>query len=320
MQLNALGAARRPLLWVADYAARHHLVLPLDAVDATELAYDFRGRSNVFSQTDAFPLPDTLLWEAVPPLEDTYLRAFNRVMMGLQRGDSFLCNLTCRLPLRTNLTLDHIYHHAQAPYRLHWRGHFACFSPEPFMRIAASGQISTFPMKGTMPVTEHDAEARLLADLKEQAEHATVVDLLRNDLSQVARDVVVHRYRYVEQVESRSGNLLQTSSEIVGQLPKDWYAHLGHILLPLLPAGSITGAPKPATCHIIAEAEGVERGFYTGVMGLYDGETFDSAVMIRFVEQQEDGSLVFRAGGGITAQSDCAREYREVLDKVYVPF
>ena len=87
----------------------------------------------------------------------------------------------------------------------------------------------------------------------------------------------------------------------------------------LLPAGSITGAPKKKTMEIIAEAETYERGFYTGVMGYFDGNSLDSAVMIRFLEQQADGSLIFKSGGGITSQSDLTSEYNEMKQKVYVP-
>ena len=101
-------------------------------------------------------------------------------------------------------------------------------------------------------------------------------------------------------------------------LPGDYTKRLGDIMFSLLPAGSITGAPKPRTMQIIAEAEGYERGFYTGVMGCYADGRLDSAVMIRFIEQ-EDGQLYFKAGGGITAQSRWESEYNEVIQKIYVP-
>lgn len=70
--------------------------------------------------------------------------------------------------------------------------------------------------------------------------------------------------------------------------------------------------------EIIAEAETYDRGFYTGIMGYYDGENLDSAVMIRFIEKQGD-QLVYKSGGGITTQSDVKKEYNEMLQKVYVP-
>ena len=142
---------------------------------------------------------------------------------------------------------------------------------------------------------------------------------MRNDLSQIATEVHVARYRYVEEIHTHRGALLQTSSEIVGRLPENYLSQLGDILMPLLPAGSITGAPKRATVQSIAEAETYDRGYYTGIMGCFDGTSLQSAVMIRFVEQQSDGSLVFKAGGGITTRSDAKSEYQELLDKVYAP-
>ncbi|MGL5545900.1 MAG: chorismate-binding protein, partial [Tannerellaceae bacterium] len=86
----------------------------------------------------------------------------------------------------------------------------------------------------------------------------------------------------------------------------------------LLPAGSICGAPKPRTLEIIDEAETYPRGFYTGVAGYYDGNVFNSAVMIRFIEQTASG-LVFKSGGGITFQSDARSEYEEIKQKTYIP-
>ena len=73
------------------------------------------------------------------------------------------------------------------------------------------------------------------------------------------------------------------------------------------------------TVEIIHKAEHYRRGFYTGVMGYFDGSNFDSAVMIRFLEQEDNGSMVFKSGGGITFQSDAASEYKEMKQKIYVP-
>ena len=91
------------------------------------------------------------------------------------------------------------------------------------------------------------------------------------------------------------------------------------ILLKLLPAGSVTGAPKEATCRAIAEAEDMERGFYTGIFGFFNGRDLDSAVAIRFMEEDEKG-MVYKSGGGITVMSRMEDEYREAIAKVYVPF
>lgn len=101
-------------------------------------------------------------------------------------------------------------------------------------------------------------------------------------------------------------------------MPDDYRQHLGEIIDAQLPAGSITGAPKKKTVEIIREAELYDRGFYTGVMGIFNDGELNSAVMIRFVEQDENG-MAFKAGGGITAKSCCRNEYEEVLQKIYLP-
>ncbi len=112
-------------------------------------------------------------------------------------------------------------------------------------------------------------------------------------------------------------NLLQISSEIEGLLCDNYKNNIGELIYKLLPAGSITGAPKKKTVEIIKEAEQNERGYYTGVFGYYDGEVLDSAVMIRFIEKQ-NGKLYYRAGGGITHLSKLDAEYKECFDKVYL--
>lgn len=173
-------------------------------------------------------------------------------------------------------------------------------------------------MKGTIDASLPNAEKKLMNDEKEAAEHATIVDLIRNDLSRVASNVRVDKYRYVDVLHTNKGDILQTSSEISGKLPDDYTHHIGDIIAAQLPAGSITGAPKKKTCQIIDEAETYKRGFYTGVMGIYENGTLNSVVMIRFVEQEKDG-MAFKAGGGITSQSQCRKEYEEVLQKVYLP-
>ena len=86
----------------------------------------------------------------------------------------------------------------------------------------------------------------------------------------------------------------------------------------LLPAGSISGTPKKRTLEIIKEVEEYERGYFSGVFGYFDGELFDSAVMIRFIENTPDG-LVYKSGGGITLESNAESEYQEMQDKIYIP-
>ena len=187
------------------------------------------------------------------------------------------------------------------------------FSPEAFITVMEN-QISTNPMKGT----GFDS-GLLLADTKEQAEHATVVDLLRNDLGQVARDIRLGDYRYLTAIPQVGGRTLyQTSTEIKGTMPQDWRDHIGHWLPRLLPAGSVTGAPKKETVALIRRFEAEPRGFFTGVAVLFDGANLYSCVLIRFLDLAGE-TLKFRSGAGITIYSDAEQEYEEILNKVYIP-
>src|SRR5690606_12753538 len=143
-----------------------------------------------------------------------------------------------------------------------------------------------------------------------------IVDLIRNDLNQIAKKVSVPKFRYVEEIQTNERKLLQVSSEISGELPENFREKLGTIFDKLLPAGSICGAPKAKTVEIICEAENYERGFYTGIFGVFDGENVDSAVMIRFIQIHHNKKLYFKSGGGITHQSKAVDEYNEMIQKV----
>ena len=314
-RLNELGGQGKPFVFCLDYEMSE-LVLLEEPLAQQELLFDIGGVTNqqVRSASD-----QPALLRATPMSEEAYAARFAVVRHALERGDSFLANLTVATPVELNIPLEEVFLRSKAPYKCYLPGRFVCFSPETFVRIVGR-EISCYPMKGTIDATLPDAAATILGDYKETAEHYTITDLIRNDLSRVARDVEVRRFRYIDELVTSRGRLLQVSSEIVGQLTPDWRAHLGSILSALLPAGSISGAPKEATVRAIAEAEGEPRGFYTGICGYFDGESLDSGVMIRFIEQQADGSLRYRSGGGITINSQCAEEYREVCQKVYLPF
>ena len=286
-------------------------------VDHTNLLFELNGfKNHSFHKKAALP-EDFYFLKSPMPFAD-YEAKFNHVVSNLKAGNSFLVNLSVPTPVKTNLSLLDIFSHSDAPYRLWYKNHFVCFSPEIFVRIHGN-RISSFPMKGTIDASFPDAEKVILTNPKEAAEHATIVDLIRNDLSMVSQKVWVERYRYIDKIKTNDKTLLQVSSEVSGILHSGFDGEYGDILLKLLPAGSITGAPKPSTLKIIEEAENYERGYYTGVMGYFDGENFESAVMIRYIENQ-NGQMVFKSGGGITALSNAKDEYQEIIDKVYLPF
>ncbi len=137
-----------------------------------------------------------------PLSPDHYESRFRIVQEGLHRGDSYVTNLTVRTPVDIPCTLEDIFLRSNSSYQVLVPGHFVCFSPEQFIRIQGN-TIATCPMKGTCEAAGPQALQSLLEDFKETAEHSTVVDLLRNDLSRVARNVQVKRFRYVDRVQAR---------------------------------------------------------------------------------------------------------------------
>ena len=170
-------------------------------------------------------------------------------------------------------------------------------------------------MNGNNTIDKESLKNIILNDTKEISEHATMVDLIRNDLSRVSKNVKVNKYRYYEEIMTQNGNLGQVSSEIVGELEANYCENIGEIIFDLLPAGSISGAPKQKTINIIAAAENEDRGYYTGIAGYYDGQNLDSTVLIRYLQNDN----YYRSGGGITCNSEVLNEYQEMIDKVYVP-
>lgn len=310
-QVNQWGRDREPFLLLADFELEQVQCLRLSDIDPDVLRFSFNEEHEPASAAD---LPE-LQWSVDYPSAEAYEEAYSVVQKGLHRGDSFLLNLTFPSEVSSNWTLKNIYEHTKARYKVWWKDQFVVFSPEIFVQMR-EGKIYSYPMKGTLP--GHLPGNILLDDPKEQAEHATIVDLIRNDLSQVAKKVRVSNYRYLEQIETTRGGLWQTSSEIVGELPQDYHLQLGDLLFKLLPAGSISGAPKTETVRIIQDSEKRKRGFYTGIAAYWDGYKLDSCVLIRFLEQTSTG-LRYWSGGGITAYSDPQQEYKELKEKVYLP-
>ncbi len=313
-QMNKLGRSRTPFFFMLDFEAEKGFICGADEAEKYDVFYQFQDKNNTKEKVQN---NKSVNLEKFPQPYSEYKKSFEVVRQNLVAGNSYLVNLTCQTPIHLNVSLKEIFSQSKAKYKLLFQNDIVVFSPEIFVRIE-NGFIRSFPMKGTIDASVPNAKNLILTDYKETAEHNTIVDLIRNDLSMVARNVRVERYRYVDEIRTSHKNLLQVSSEIVGELPEDYLAHLGDIFQKLLPAGSISGAPKKKTVEIIRSAETYSRGFYTGIMGLFDGVSVDSGVMIRFIHQ-ENGQLFFCSGGGITIHSDCQKEYQEMIDKVYVP-
>lgn len=308
-KMNELGATKVPFFFMIDFLKEQGEVTPL-----SELTEDILFEINL-SQKET--INREIKFERFPITYQDYLKKFNIVHQNILFGNSYLVNLTCPTKIETDLSLEKIYHYSEAKFKLKYKDEFVCFSPERFVKIK-NQKIFSYPMKGTIDAKILDAENVILEDEKEAAEHATIVDLIRNDLSLVAENVYVTNYRYLDKVKTNDRTLLQVSSEVSGDLKENYHEELGTIFDKILPAGSICGAPKKKTIEIILEAEKYQRKFYTGVFGVFDGENLDSAVMIRFIEK-ENNQLYFKSGGGITSKSDSLSEYEELIQKVYVP-
>lgn len=307
-KMDELGSRRTPFLFLIDFLKQNGQVIPLNEL-TDEIQFEINSKPEKFD--------GELELKKHPISFEEYNKQFEFVQKNILLGNSYLTNLTCATPIKINLSLEEIYKHSKAKYKIFWKDEFVCFSPETFIRIE-KGKIYSYPMKGTIDASVENAVKKILSDPKEMAEHYTIVDLIRNDLSKVARKVSVPKFRFPEEIHTHEKRLIQVSSEISGELPENFHENLGQIFDALLPAGSICGAPKEKTVEIICEAETHNRNFYTGVFGFFDGENVDSAVMIRFIEQNEN-DFTFKSGGGITHQSKAKEEYNEMIDKVYVP-
>lgn len=309
-RINQLYFSKEPFFFLSDYKCQRVHIHKLSELPEA-----------LFIQTPSFSNftePTQLLNPSVGIAstdKEAYRRAFNAVVEELKQGNSYLLNLCWRTAIHSGYSLEQLFYHSKAPYKLLFDNQFVVFSPEQFIELE-SGQLSTYPMKGTIEATLPDAANQLLENPKEFSEHCTIVDLMRNDLSAVAEQVRVEKFRYLQELKTSHKHLLQTSSKIQAQLKPEY--GLGDVLGAMLPAGSITGAPKAKTCQIIDAVENAPRNYYCGVFGIFDGQRFDSAVLIRFVEK-EGNQLYYRSGGGITSQSQFEEEYRELLDKIYVP-
>jgi len=313
-QLNEWGEQKIPFFFMIDFEMMKPLAFKLSEIDPAIIKYNLQGFTNVKLNNEAL-CPGGLTVFANPYNE--YEKKFNLVFEQLKYGYSFLVNLTDKTRIESESSLEDLFATSKARYKLLFKDEFLVFSPESFIQIKEN-KIFSFPMKGTIDSAIPNAREKMLNDPKELAEHVTIVDLIRNDLSEVASNVTVKRFRYVEEIQTQGKNLLQASSEIVGDLPTGYASRIGDLIVALLPAGSVSGAPKSKTLEIIRTVEKENRGYYTGVFGYFDGVNMDTGVMIRFIERSGN-HFFYRSGGGITTQSNATSEYQELIDKVYVP-
>ena len=188
-------------------------------------------------------------------------------------------------------------------------------SPETLVKLE-DGILHTFPLAGTRPRGKTEAEDRaleteLLADEKELAEHNMLVDLGRNDLGKISKfgTVQVEKLRSVE----RFSHVMHIGSTVRGEI-RDGCDALDAIAA-VLPAGTLSGAPKIRACQLIGALEGNKRGIYGGAIGYIDFTgNMDTCIAIRLV-YKKNGTVYVRSGAGIVADSVPETEYQECLNK-----
>jgi anthranilate synthase component 1 len=188
-------------------------------------------------------------------------------------------------------------------------------SPETLVKLE-HGVLHTFPLAGTRPRGKTDEEdkaleADLLADEKECAEHNMLVDLGRNDIGRISEfgSVQVEKYMSVE----RYSHVMHIGSTVRGTIKKEYDAI--DAIGAVLPAGTLSGAPKIRACEIINELENNKRGIYGGAIGYIDfSGNMDTCIAIR-IAYKKNGKVFIRSGAGIVADSVPENEYQECINK-----
>ena len=263
--------------------------------------------------------------------EADYLAHIQRIQHAIAQGDCYQINYTIRLHLQAYGDPIRLYQRLRQPVPYAVLAHLPnaqqtdrwtlCFSPELFLKISPQGVLTTEPMKGTAPILndgQNETRAQTLQnDPKNRAENVMIVDLLRNDLGKIAQIGGVHVPEPFK--VSRFGSVWQMTSRIEAHaLP---HTRMTDILRAAFPCGSITGAPKRMSMHLINDLESEPRDIYTGSIGYLNpcsqGLGFEGVlnVVIRTLQltPQADGSYqgVYGVGSGIVTDSVPQDEYHE---------
>lgn len=264
------------------------------------------------------------LLDEVKPLFDkkTYCDMVEKAKRYIHEGDIFQIVLSNRLSARFEGSLLNTYRILRtmnpSPYMFYFSGtdvEVAGASPETLVKLE-DGILHTFPLAGTRPRGKNEAEDKaleeeLLADEKELAEHNMLVDLGRNDLGRVSRfgSVQVEKLHSIE----RYSHVMHIGSTVRGEI-REGYDALDAIGA-VLPAGTLSGAPKIRACQLIGELENNKRGIYGGAIGYIDFTgNMDTCIAIR-IAYKKNGRVFIRSGAGIVADSAPEKEYEECINK-----
>lgn len=260
----------------------------------------------------------------VKPLFDeaTYSNMVERAKHYIREGDIFQIVLSNRLSAPFEGSLLNTYRVLRtmnpSPYMFYFAGtdvEVAGASPETLVKLE-NGVLHTFPLAGTRPRGKTDEEdlaleQELLADEKELAEHNMLVDLGRNDLGKISKfgTVQVEKLHSIE----RYSHVMHIGSTVRGEI-REAYDALDAIEA-VLPAGTLSGAPKIRACQLIGELENNKRGIYGGAIGYIDFTgNMDTCIAIR-IAYKKNGKVFIRSGAGIVADSVPEKEYQECINK-----
>ncbi len=254
--------------------------------------------------------------------EEEYCRMVNCGKHYIKEGDIFQVVLSNRLEAQIEGSLLDAYRVLRttnpSPYMFYFSGNdgeIVGASPETLVKLE-DGRLYTFPLAGTRPRGATEAEdlaleKELLADEKERAEHNMLVDLGRNDIGKISEigSVKVEKYMSVE----RYSHVMHIGSTVSGRIRQDKDAL--DAVDAILPAGTLSGAPKLRACQIINELENNKRGIYGGAIGYVSfAGNLDTCIAIRLAFSK-NGKVFVRSGAGIVADSVPAREYKECIQK-----
>ncbi len=277
----------------------------------------------IYSGAPRKDVPGRLLSEITPLFgKQTYCGMVERAKRHIREGDIFQVVLSNRLEARYEGTLLNTYRVLRtlnpSPYMFYFSSsdmEVAGASPETLVKLE-NGVLHTFPLAGTRPrggTEEEDRrlERELLADPKELAEHNMLVDLGRNDLGKISRfgSVSVEKYHSIE----KYSHVMHIGSTVRGELAEGKTAL--DAVDAVLPAGTLSGAPKLRACQLINDIENNKRGIYGGAIGYLDFTgNLDTCIAIR-IAYKKNGRVFIRSGAGIVADSVPETEHQECLNK-----
>ena len=300
--------------------------MPLDDVEVgyNKAVMELGQLANLIKNGEKKKEPSGKLLGKVTPLFDKeqFCGMVEKAKHYIREGDIFQIVLSNRLSAPFEGSLLNTYRMLRtinpSPYMFYFSGtdvEVAGASPETLVKLE-NGVLHTFPLAGTRPrgkTAEEDKalEAELLADEKELAEHNMLVDLGRNDLGKVSRfgTVKVEKLHSIE----RYSHVMHIGSTVRGEIAQDKDAL--DAIEAVLPAGTLSGAPKLRACRLIGELENNKRGIYGGAIGYIDFTgNMDTCIAIR-IAYKKNGKVFVRSGAGIVADSVPEKEFEECLNK-----